>query len=77
MPRSDFVRRHEAAFRDFNIFLVGALTWGQEVTSIFVLSRCTCDLRPGSAVVTLQLPGVTGPVLGLVGLVSVCGDWVR
>ena len=26
MPRSDFVRRHEAAFRDFHIFLVGALT---------------------------------------------------
>ena len=25
MPRSDFVRRHEAAFRDFHIFLVGAL----------------------------------------------------
>ena len=26
MPRSDFVRRHEAAFRDFHIFLVGALS---------------------------------------------------
>ena len=25
MQRSDFVRRHEAAFRDFHIFLVGAL----------------------------------------------------
>ena len=25
MPRSDFVRRHEAAFRDLRIFLVGAL----------------------------------------------------
>ena len=25
MPRSGFVRRHEAAFRDFHIFLVGAL----------------------------------------------------
>ena len=25
MPLSDFVRRHEAAFRDFHIFLVGAL----------------------------------------------------
>ena len=35
MPRSDFVRRHEAAFRDFHIFLVGALShpkvfWGME-----------------------------------------------
>ena len=27
MPRSDFVRRHEAAFRDFHIFLVGALIY--------------------------------------------------
>ena len=25
MPHSDFVRRHEAAFRDFHIFWVGAL----------------------------------------------------
>ena len=25
MPRSGFVRRHEAAFGDFHIFLVGAL----------------------------------------------------
>ena len=29
MPRSDFVRRHEAAFRDFHIFLVGALLEGE------------------------------------------------
>ena len=30
MPRSDFVRRHEAAFRDFHIFLVGALKVEEE-----------------------------------------------
>ena len=27
MPHSDFVRQHEAAFRDFHIFLVGAQWW--------------------------------------------------
>ena len=40
MPRSDFVRRHEAAFRDFHIFLVGALGPGSRRVSIGLTNIC-------------------------------------
>ena len=39
------------------------------------MSSHTSDLKIGTPVATL--PGVIGPVLGLVGLVSVYCDWVR
>ena len=35
MPRFDFVRRHEAAFRDFHIFFVGAL-YIVEITPVWL-----------------------------------------
>ena len=68
MPSSDFVRQHEAAFRDFHIFLVGALFLGRviPVTQKLVLQWLPC-----------QAPGVIGSALGLVGPVSVYCDWVR
>ena len=43
MPRSDFVHRHEAAFRDFHIFLVGALLDASYFLCNFRWSYWTCE----------------------------------
>ena len=64
MPRSDFVRRHEAAFRDFQIFFVGALLVvkasrlesGRLESHLlwdFLGSSHTSDLKIGTPVATL------------------------